>query len=278
MRLYISMCFLIAILAVLNVNAQEVLYLWEDGAPGFEHLKDKPERAADWWVKDVHNPNLTVFEPENPKGVAALVLPGGGHRAIVYNSEGKKAAKYLNDLGITAFVLKYRLVREEGSVYNFQHVKQDAFRAMRKIRSLAETYKIDDDRIGVMAFSAGGEIASMLAFDEDTIDSKGPIDQLDARPSFLVQIYPGPLFVPDESIPANAPPAFLLASNNDVCCSDPLIKMLQLYRSASIPVEIHIFAKGDHAFNMGDRSSFATIRNWPKRLEEWFVDYNYFKQ
>src|SRR3982750_2814097 len=81
--------------------------LWENGAPGFENRKDEPEQAQDWWVRNIHNPSITVFFPEKPNGIAVLICPGGGHENLVFNSEGKEAAEYLNNIGITAFVLKY---------------------------------------------------------------------------------------------------------------------------------------------------------------------------
>ena len=100
--------------------SQQEISLWEKGAPGFESRKDEPSQAKDWWVKNIHNPSITVFKPakEKDKGIGVLVVPGGGHRALVYNSEGKGPAEFLTDLGYTAFVLKYRLAREENSPYS----------------------------------------------------------------------------------------------------------------------------------------------------------------
>src|SRR4051812_5237270 len=114
--------FIIGCLALLAINSNaadepEVIHLWKNGAPGFEKLKDIPEQAEDWWVRDINNPSIVVFKPakEIANGTAILIAPGGGHRNLVYKSEGRDAALFLNKLGITAFVLKYRLARQEGS-------------------------------------------------------------------------------------------------------------------------------------------------------------------
>lgn len=258
----------------------DTVYLWDEGAPGFPDRKDIPERAQDWWVRDIHHPNITVFEPEKPSGLGAVIFPGGGHSSLVYNSEGKRAARHLNEMGITAFVIKYRLFREENLGYTVGHAKQDAFRAMRMTRNIAAKYGVDPDRIGVLAFSAGGELASLLSFSSDTLDTRNSIDTLPHRPRFLIQVYPGPLFIPQDKIPTDAPPAFLVASNNDECCAETNIQLLQLYRNARIPIEFHLFSHGGHAFNMGDKwPHLKTIHEWPQRLlQQWFTDWNYFKK
>ena len=100
-------------------NKKEVVYLWSGGAPGFENRRDEPEQAKDWWVKNIHNPSLTVYLPpkEKANGSAVVICPGGGHRQLVFTAEGVDAAKYFNSIGVAAFVLKYRLFREENSPY-----------------------------------------------------------------------------------------------------------------------------------------------------------------
>ncbi len=192
--------------------------LWQQGAPGYENRKDEPEQAKDWWVKNIHNPSITAYFPSKEKanGTAVLVCPGGGHKTLVYNSEGRDAALFLNSLGITAFVLKYRLFREENSVYTLEkEVKQDAYRAIRLIRSRASEWNIDTSKIGMMGFSAGGEVLSLIAYQSGwgNINDKDPVDRLNGQPSFQVLIYPGPLGIPD-TVNSNAPPAFLLAAKS----------------------------------------------------------------
>jgi acetyl esterase/lipase len=203
-------------------------------------------------------------------------LPGGGHRLLVYNSEGVAPAKFYNSLGVTVFILKYRLGRDTLSPYQVNvHPKQDAYRAMRLVRSRAAEFNIDTNRIGMMGFSAGGEVVDMVAFGGYKGDPKAtdPIDRTNAKPNFIVQVYPGPGYVP-ETIPADAPPAFLVAANDDACCSLPIIQLLQRYREAKVPVEMHLYAKGDHAFNMGTNRKLVSINNWPQRLADWLQDSN----
>ncbi|QEM14514.1 alpha/beta hydrolase [Mucilaginibacter rubeus] len=272
--------FLLMLLLPFAGMAQDVVIpLWPNGAPGFENRRNEPEQAKDYWVKNIHNPSLTVFLPPKDKanGSAVVVCPGGGHRLLVYTAEGVDPAKYLNSLGITVFVLKYRLGRDTLSPYKIDvHAKQDGYRAMRLVRSKAVEYGLDTNRIGMMGFSAGGEVVDMVAYGEGKGDPKAidPIDRLNARPSFLIQIYPGPLYIPDK-LPYDAPSAFLLAANDDVCCSPSVVKLLQRYREAKIPVEVHIYTQGDHGFNMGYRSKLKSISTWPQRMADWLSDNNY---
>ena len=148
-------------------DKKPVINLWSGGAPGFENRKNEPEEAKDWWVKNIHNPSLTVFLPPKEKadGSAVIICPGGGHRTLVYTAEGEDAAEYFNSLGVTAFVLKYRLFREENSPYTQEHAMQDGRRAMRLVRQGAAQWNLDTNRIGLMGFSAGGELAGWVAFD-----------------------------------------------------------------------------------------------------------------
>jgi acetyl esterase/lipase len=252
-----------------------VVPLWQNGAPGFENRKNEPEQAKDWWVKNIHNPSLTVFLPPKEKatGAAVVICPGGGHRNLGFNGEGVEPAKFFNSIGVAAFVLKYRLFREENSPYTIEHAKQDGFRTMRLVRSRAAEWNIDTARLGMMGFSAGGEMVSWIAYDEGkgNAAAKDIVERYSSKPSFQILIYPGPLGIPD-SVSSDAPPAFLLAANDDVCCSPPIIDLLQKYRKAKVPVEVHIYAKGDHAFNMGNRSTLNSIKTWRQRLADWLKD------
>lgn len=259
-----------------------VVYLWQNGAPGFENRRNEAEMAKDWWVRNINNPSLTVFQPAAGKatGTAVIICPGGGHTNLVFNAEGIAAAKYFTNIGITAFVLKYRLFRMENSPYSEENTRQDIFRAIRLIKQNAGQYNIDTNKIGVMGFSAGGEVAGWLSyhFNETHYAGQQPdaTDRMYARPSFQVLIYPGPLAVPDK-IDTTAPPTFLLAANDDECCSQPLIQLLQMHRQAHVPVELHLYEKGNHAFNMGSRSPLKSIKNWPDRLTDWLGDNGWIK-
>lgn len=264
---------------VVLAQSPRVISLWEHGAPGFEKLKDEPEQAKDWWVKHINYPSMVVYPApkEIATGAAVLIAPGGGHKALVFNAEGVDAALFLNKLGITAAVLKYRLAREEGSPYSLDvHPKQDAYRAMRLLRSRSKELGIDSDKIGVMGFSAGGEVAASIAYAAGDGDSKAAdaVDRLNGKPDFQILVYPGPLWIPT-SLDQHAPPAFMVAAMDDECCSKPIIDLAQLYHAAKIPAEIHLYARGDHAFNMGQRTKLVGLSKWPDRLADWLVDSGY---
>ena len=253
-----------------------VVPLWQNGAPGFENRKNEPEVAKDYRINNINNPSLTVFFPpaEIANGTAVLICPGGGFRSLVFKSEGLEPAKFLNALGITAIILKYRLPREPNSPYSLdKQPPEDAYRAMRQVRSHYAEWKIDTNRLGMLGFSAGGEVVDAIAYasGKGNPQAADPVDRLNGRPDFIIQIYPGPLNIPD-SVPPTAPPAFLLASNDDACCSVTVVSLLEKYRKAKVSVEAHIFSHGDHGFNMGYRSSFLSVKSWPQLMVNWLQD------
>ncbi|MDG1875306.1 MAG: endo-1,4-beta-xylanase [Mariniblastus sp.] len=249
--------------------------LWKKGAPGFEERKNEPEQAQDWWVKNIHNPTLTPLLPDSKKstGEAIIIVPGGGHRLLVFNAEGIEAAQYLRDQGITCFVLKHRLAREKDSPYSIEkHALEDGQRAVRYVRANAENWGIDADKIGMLGFSAGGEVVSMVAYADPAGDpeAKDSIDRASAKINFQLLVYPGPLGIPP-AIPADAPPAFLLVANDDGA-SRVVVSLLDKFRHAKVPVELHLYRKGGHGFNMGNRSKRKSIQDWPARMADWLQD------
>ncbi|QAY75733.1 alpha/beta hydrolase [Sphingosinicella sp. BN140058] len=251
--------------------------LWTDGAPGSETRRSEPEQAQDYWIKNVHNPSVTVFaaDPRHANGASVVVVPGGGHRIIVWTSEGLAVAQALNRMGITVFVLKYRLAREEGSRYSIEgDALGDLRRAVRWVRANAKRYDLDTDRVGVMGFSAGGELVSMLADNKPAAGLPSPRDAVDresARPDFQIQVFPGPLGVPANAV-AGAPPAFITAGSLDQCCAEPAVTLYEQLRKASVPAELHMYANADHAFNLGEASNLLSILHWPERLHDWLLD------
>lgn len=259
----------------------QVIPLWEKGAPGFEERRNEPEEAQEYWVRNIHNPSLTAFPApkEKANGAAVLIVPGGGHNKLVFKAEGVEPAKYFNDLGVTAFVLKHRLPRETNSPYSLQiHPRQDAQRAMRLIRSRATEWDLDLKRIGVVGFSAGGEVAALLVYSPTAGDPNAAdaIDRMNCRTDFQIVIYPGPLGVPTGPIPADAPPAFFLVANDDPSHVGPVLAQLEKYREAKRPVEVHLYASGGHGFNLGSRSKLASIHSWPQRMADWLADSGFF--
>jgi acetyl esterase/lipase len=272
--------FLIISAGCLAQTSPVVIPLWKNGAPGFESRKDIPEQAKDYWIKSINNPSITVFTPPEGKanGCAVIVAPGGGFRELVFNAEGKQAAEFLNTLGVTAFALKYRLPHENGSPYTMENVSQDAYRAVRLVRSRATEFKIDPDRIGILGFSAGGAVVIMVSFRKGDGDPKAadPIDRVNGRPNFQMMVYPGGN--PPSKVPSDAPPAFLICANDDEYgCDKITMGLLEKFREAKVPVEAHMLARGKHAFNMGDRSEYKAVQGWPQRMADWLSDSGFLK-
>jgi len=274
---------LVALMLPVLAQAQlkpEVIPLWEKGAPGFENRKDIPEQAQDYWVRNINNPSVSVFMPnaEKANGCAVIVAPGGGFRELVFNAEGVQAAEFLNSIGVTVFALKYRLPSEKNSPYSIENVRQDAYRAVRLVRSRASEFHIDPNRIGMLGFSAGGAVVMMVSFDKGDGDPAATdlIDRVNGRPNFQMMVYPGGNT--PEKISSDAPPAFLLCANDDEYgCDKVTLDLLQKFRDAKVPVEAIFLARGKHAFNMGDRSSLITVKTWPQRMADWLSDSGFLK-
>lgn len=264
-------------LACLQASAQQTgpsIPLWPNGAPGSESRRAEPETVRDTYISNVHAPSLTVVpaDPRHANGAAVIVVPGGGHRILVWMNEGVHAAKALNRFGVTAFVLKYRLARDPGSNYSIEgDGAADLRRAVRWVRANAAQYGVDPKRIGVMGFSAGGELVSLVADNPAPPAGTDALDKVSARPDFQVLIYPGPLGVPAKAV-QSAPPAFIVAGSLDKCCAPPAIGLYQQLTAAGVSAELHMYADTDHAFNMAQRSERVSIAHWPDRLADWLSD------
>ncbi len=252
-----------------------VAALWPNGAPGSERRRAEPEVVENTYVHNVHNPSLTIFRADarHANGAGIVVIPGGGHRMLVWINEGVGPAKMLNRYGVTAFVLKYRLSREAGSTYTIAgDAAADARRAIRWVRAHAAEYGVDPHRVGVMGFSAGGELVSLVA--DNPAPATPPMDALDrvsARPDFQVLVYPGPLGTPGKAV-EGAPPAFITAGSIDPCCATPALELYDQLRHAHVTAELHLYADTDHAFNLGGHSERISIQHWPDRLLDFLSD------
>jgi acetyl esterase/lipase len=258
--------------------APPVFRLWPDGAPGSEKRHNEPERLVEGaYPTNVHDPSLTVLraDPRHANGSAVVIAPGGGHYLLVVENEGMLPARMLNRIGVTAFVLKYRLAHGPDSAgYTVAgDAAADLRRAVRWVRAHAQEYGVDPQRVGVMGFSAGGELVSLVA-DNPEPPPRGKTDALDrlsARPDFQVLVYPGDAGTPAEAVDG-APPAFLVAGSRDKCCMRPTLTLYEQLVKAGVSAELHMYADTDHAFNMGQRGERVSLQHWPDRLSDWLSD------
>lgn len=253
----------------------EVIPLWEGGAPGFEDRKDKAEVEEKGSVTNVHYPTLTAFRPPEGEanGVAIVIAPGGGLRKLGMKGGGYDPAKFLASHGYTTFVLKYRLSRQPGVPYKFEeHVLEDGQRAIRMVRHRAEEFGIDPAKVGMLGFSAGGEVVSITCYKpgEGDPDAEDPVDRLHAKPDFQMLVYPGPVGIPSK-LPDDTPPAFLLIAADDNHTS-VLLNLMHRFREIGVDYETHIYARGGHGFGMGTRSQRLSIQKWPERMLDWLHD------
>jgi acetyl esterase/lipase len=253
--------------------AQERISLWQGGVPGFEARASILEESADYWTRSVNDPSITVYLPDPAKatGTGIVVVPGGGHSILVTTAEGEDVARWLNARGVAAFVLRYRLYREKGSPYALDDARADMDRAMRLVRSRANSWGIR--KLGVIGFSAGGELARMVSL-SDPVKVRGKGDAIDlfpARPDFALLLFPGPGHAA-ETITKASPPLFLAAANDDDCCSQPPIDLLTAYREAGASAELHIYRAGGHAYNLGERTELVSLKHSLQQIEDWLSD------
>ncbi len=227
---------------------------------------------------NVRKPTMDIFLPKSPNGTAILVLPGGGFGKVVPDKEGGEAAPWLNELGVTCFVLRYRT--NEATPKNepaWKRPLQDSQRALRLIRSRATEWNIDPAKVGLLAFSAGGQVGSILhtrngKSDYSPVDA---VDQLSCNPSFSLLIYPwrildatGEKLLSDITVTAKTPPAFIVHTHDDASSSLGSVLLYAELKRKNIPAELHIYANGGHGYGMRNvKDSF--IGTWPDRASDW---------
>ena len=261
--------------------AAPVIALWPAGAPGSAPRMMEPEKIVGSNVSNIHQPTLTVYLPAKDlaTGCAVIVAPGGGHARLAIEHEGYNVGQWLADHGIAAFVLKYRLAKDDATPAGATQpytIDRDALadgqRALRLVRSRAADWNLNPAAVGIIGFSAGGEVAALTAMratpgDPNAADA---IDRLSARPDFQALIYPGKsnLIIPEKG----APPVFLACGTMDrPDISEGLPNVYLLFKKVGVPAELHIYAGAGHGFGLraANKSPSGT---WPDRFREWLAD------
>jgi acetyl esterase/lipase len=286
--MWTPLCLFATLLAVHSLSAADapqVIPLWPAGSPTLKGANEKevtrPENVKPGdrinSIINVHNPSIEVHLPSKEKanGTAVIVAPGGGHRQLVWGSEGTDIAKWLNELGVAAFILKYRLAFTPNYRYTVEgEALADTQRAIRIVRARASEWGVKPNRIGVLGFSAGGALAALadIRFDRGKSDSSDPIEQQSCRPDFVGLVYPGWNRSMDITATKDAAPAFLTSAGKDD--ASHAVQTVEFYNSlfkAGVPVELHIYSHGGHgkAINPRDGIPFGT---WHIRMEEWMAD------
>jgi len=261
---------------------QKEILLWLNGAPGSEGKTGNEKLRIyedEHILSNIHRPSVTLYLPAKAKatGAAVVVIPGGGHRELWFTHEGYNVAKWLSDNGIAAFILKYRLARDSNSTYTVDKESlSDAQRAIRLVRSRAKEWNIDTARIGVMGFSAGGEVAALSAmrFDHGNPNATDAIDRQSSRPAFQALIYPANSR--KYEVVNDVPPVFLLAGYKDEIASG-IIDVYLKYKKAGVPAELHVFSNAAHGFGVR-QSNTGAVKGWIERFYDWLSDREFLKK
>ncbi len=295
--------FAISFLVMVNVYAQEHILLYNEIIPGGKMppstYNEESTIGADGILRviKVISPELIAYFPQKPNGTAVIICPGGGYGMLSLAEEGTKVAQKFNEIGITAFVLKYRLPSDLIMVDKTTGPLQDALQAMYLVRKNANLWSVNPNKIGVMGFSAGGHLAAIASthFNDLKVQNQ---NQISLRPDFSILIYPvisfgsvthagsvknllgdnpkavqRSFFSAQNFVNAQTPPAFLVHANNDGAVP---VKNSILYSEAltkfKVPAEMHIYQAGGHGFGLHNKT---TKDDWFERLKSWMESNNW---
>jgi acetyl esterase/lipase len=293
------LCLLTAFLFSCDIEAAEdrqVLSIWPGAVPGDfgtigpERVREPSEAPTTdaKWITNVKVPTITVFRPPTEKntGTAVIICPGGGYWNLAWDLEGEEVAAWLNRVGITAFVLKYRVPRRAGQLERLPAPGPllDAQRTVSLVRSRATEWNVDTNRIGIIGFSAGGHLAVATAthFDQRGYERIDEIDRTSCRPDFAAAIYAGYFLEQQQAgveqekdvlasyirIPNQTPPIFLAhASDDTVAGAENSAVMYLALKRAKVSAELHIYSKGGHGF--GVRTNTLPGATWADRFVDW---------
>lgn len=267
-------------------GAPPVIHVWPAVAPGEKGdlgderlLPPQGEKPVDR-LTDVSVPTITVYKPPEEKdtGTAVLICPGGGYNILAMDLEGTEVADWLNSIGVTGIVLKYRVPRRKDQDKHLAPL-QDAQRAISLVRQHADDWGIASNRIGILGFSAGGHLSATAStqFDRRAYEPMDDTDQISCRPDFTVLIYPAYLLAEANATPAElaaeirvtgeTPPTFFAHAGDDRIGPENSIAMYLALKQAGVPAELHVYGSGGHGFGL--RPSEHPCSTWPQSCERW---------
>ncbi|MGV3754686.1 MAG: alpha/beta hydrolase [Verrucomicrobiota bacterium] len=228
----------------------------------------------------VSEPTITFYPASKEKntGAAVLVCPGGGYNILAYDLEGSEVCEWFNSIGVNAVLVKYRVPKRPGTERHAPPL-QDVQRAMGIVRSKAAEWGIDEKRIGILGFSAGGHLAAVASnnYEQRTYEKVDAADELGCRPDFSILIYPAYLTVkeqgdklaPELPVSAKTPPTFLAMTEDDGVRVESALFYYLALKNAKVPAEMHLYPTGGHGYGL--RPSQHMVTTWPKRVEEWMT-------
>lgn len=261
------------------------IFLFPKGAPG-ETIKLTEKGGTEGGktggetvlrITNVSEPTITIYPApdEIASGATVVVCPGGGYNILAYDLEGTEVCEWLNNLGITAVLLKYRVPRREGLEKHTAPL-QDVQRAIGYVRASAAGLNLDPERIGVMGFSAGGHLSAMASntFSKRTYPDVDAADKVSCRPDFCLLVYPAYLdgdhflLTPEVKVSSTTPPTMLIQTEDDKSYINSSLFYYYALKEAGVPVWMHLYSKGGHGYGLRD-TGFA-VNEWPDRAEDWF--------
>lgn len=266
----------------------QVIDLWPGPAPGEKgdigpekEVEARPGQSKVIRLTNITKPTLSIFRPAKDKdtGAAVVIAPGGGYNILAWDLEGEEVAAWLNTIGVTGIVLKYRVPRRPGSAPDQAPVQaqHDAQRAISLVRSKAKEWNLDPERIGMLGFSAGGHLTAWTATNSDKrgYEAVDAADKVSCRPDFVVLVYPAYLIQkgkPDalaEDIrpTKETPPTFFAHAYNDGVSPENSIALFLALKRLAVPAELHVYSTGGHGFGL--RPSPNASSTWPARCAEW---------
>jgi acetyl esterase/lipase len=264
---------------------QESVAIWPDRAPGEKgeigpEKELPPKQPTDTTIRitDVTQPTLTIFRPKpaTDTGAAVIIFPGGGYNLLAFNKEGTEVAQWLNTIGVTGMVLKYRVPARKG-LEKYAAPLQDAQRAVGLVRHRASEWGLDPKRIGVLGFSAGGHLAATLSnnFQSRAYPPADDADRASCRPDFTLLLYPAYLVLPKQldtlapelKVTPDTPATFLAMTEDDGIQVEGCLAYFLALKRHKIPAEMHLYPAGGHGYGL--RPSEYLVSTWPERAEQW---------